>query len=406
MMIDPNLTAWHDGDEEDEHEQESFLHQYSEMGGDYTAVPANMIDPNLALLHDHDAYRHDRQDDDDEDGQMDDGNFGINFHQGTLRQQPSRSSRSPYFVETNAKQRAQSSQPLARRPRRGTVSCIPFPPLTATSFGLIQEQLARDPFRLLIAVTFLVKTKGTAAIPAFHRVMQRFPTPEMLADDGNVAELTDMIRHLGLASVRVAAIRRYAQGWIRQPPRAGVRFRVRNYSGQNVDAVEGVAGADANDVSLLASPGADLRQWTGREDPSPAASELKGELATGGPGAGAGTWTGGGDDGDAWEIGHLTQGPYAIDSWRIFCRDELLGKAEDWQGTGREPEFQPEWMRVLPQDKELRAYLRWMWMREGWQWDPRTGELEVLNPEMRVAVMEGRVAYNPDDGELEIVGQA
>lgn len=110
------------------------------------------------------------------------------------------------------------------------------------------------------------------------------------------------------------------------------------------------------------------------------------------------------DQGDleAWEIGHLTQGPYAIDSWRIFCRDALLGKALDWKGTGREAEFQPEWMRVMPQDKELRAYLRWMWMKEGWQWDAVSGERIVLREEMRAAVAEGRVAYN-DDGELVIV---
>ncbi|PKS07890.1 hypothetical protein jhhlp_006498 [Lomentospora prolificans] len=222
MMIDPNLTAWHGDDEEQEHEQESFLHQYSEMGGDYTAVPANMIDPNLALLHDHEDYRHGRQDE-DEGGHMDDldgGHFGINFHQGRLRQR--RSSPSPYFAERNTK--LTQSQPTCPQPRRGTVSCIPYPPLTATSFGLIQEQLAHDPFRLLIAVTFLVKTKGIAPIPAFHQAMRRFPTPEMLADKNNANELIGMIRHLGLSTVRAAAIQRYAEQWIRQPPpKAGVR---------------------------------------------------------------------------------------------------------------------------------------------------------------------------------------
>jgi hypothetical protein len=65
--------------------------------------------------------------------------------------------------------------------------------------------------------------------------------------------------------------------------------------------------------------------------------------------------------GSAWEIGHLTQGPYALDSWRIFCRDVLLGRSEHWTGKGDDPGFQPEWMRVLPRDKELRACLRWMW---------------------------------------------
>lgn len=108
--------------------------------------------------------------------------------------------------------------------------------------------------------------------------------------------------------------------------------------------------------------------------------------------------------GTTWEIGHLTQGPYAIDSWRIFCRDVLLGRAENWKGRGRSPDFQPEWMRVLPQDKELRACLRWMWMREGWWWDPLTGEREVLSERMRKAVDEGRVAYD-SQGQLRILDE-
>ena len=58
-------------------------------------------------------------------------------------------------------------------------------------------------------------------------------------------------------------------------------------------------------------------------------------------------------------------------------------------------------MRVLPEDKELRACLRWMWMREGWEWDPVTGEREVLREELRKAVNEGRVGYD-DNGGLRI----
>ena len=60
-------------------------------------------------------------------------------------------------------------------------------------------------------------------------------------------------------------------------------------------------------------------------------------------------------------------------------------------------------MRVQPDDKELRAYLRWMWMREGWEWDPATGERTVLRAEMLEAVNEGRVEYD-DCGGLRILG--
>ncbi|KAF3358235.1 hypothetical protein VdG1_03012 [Verticillium dahliae VDG1] len=161
--------------------------------------------------------------------------------------------KSPFFCPEEPR-----PSPKTRRPVAGTVSAIPFPPLTAPCFSLIQENLSQDPFWLLIAVTFLIKTAGKLAIPAFYKVKERFPTPEHLAASEATAEITDMIRHLGLAVNRTSMIQKEA--------------------------------------------------------------------------------------GDAWEIGHMTQGKYALDSWRIFCRDELLGRAQDWNGLGAPPEFQPEYV--------------------------------------------------------------
>lgn len=257
----------------------------------------------------------------------------------------------------------------AKRPPPGTISCIPFPPLTSASFGLVQERFAREPFWLLVAITFLIRTKGTAAVPVFLTLKDRFPTPEAIADAANSQEILDLIRHLGLAKNRLGILQKYAQLFIDKPPRAGTVYRVRNYDSRDVDM---------SLINIMSSPGANLespKAMPGTEDQ---------------------------DHPEAWEIGHMTQGKYAIDSWRIFCRDELLGRAEDWRGTGRGPEFQPEWMRVMPDDKELRAYLRWMWMGEGWEWDPLTGEKKPLREEMQRAVDEGRVEYD-DGGGLRII---
>ena len=85
------------------------------------------------------------------------------------------------------------------------------------------------------------------------------------------------------------------------------------------------------------------------------------------------------DDDDervAWEISHLPGlGPYSHDSWRMFCRDELRGVAKGWNGDdAADPDvFEPEWKRVIPLDKELRAWLTWMWLKEGWVWNKETG---------------------------------
>ncbi|KAH0595965.1 hypothetical protein MHUMG1_06515 [Metarhizium humberi] len=258
------------------------------------------------------------------------------------------------------------------RPPAGVVSSVPFPPLSTSQFGLIQERLAHEPFWLLIAVTFLIKTSGQAAIPVFYKVRERFPSPTELRDPNNAEELFSMIRHLGLAANRLAFIQKYAEVFISNPPAPGKQYKVRNYERRDfLPSAMSMESLDTNGDSKCLSPGA-------ADDEANAM---------------------------AWEIGHMTQGKYTLDSWRIFCRDELLGRAQDWNGKGRQPEFQPEWMRVLPHDKELRAYLRWMWMREGWEWNPETGERQVLRPELEAAVNEGRVEYD-NAGGLRILETA
>ncbi|KAF3768889.1 putative 5-Methylcytosine G/T mismatch-specific DNA glycosylase [Cryphonectria parasitica EP155] len=256
-----------------------------------------------------------------------------------------------------------------------------MPPLTADQFGLVQERLAKDPFRLLIAIQFLVRTPGKTSIPVFEDVMKRWPTPQDLAA-ANPDDIKGMIRKLGLCNQRCEAIQKYARMWCEQPPDKDARYGVKDYprkgDGKDVRARE-VFGAEQ-----------ELGQDTQTtEGPNHAGSEPTVTTKARGHGT-------------AWEIGHLTFGRYAIDSWRIFCRDVLLGRAEDWKGAGRGPTFQPEWMRVLPEDKELRAYLRWMWMKEGWWWDPHTGDRTLLNNTMVQAVNEGCVAWD-GEGELQIV---
>ncbi|KAH7364063.1 DNA glycosylase [Rhexocercosporidium sp. MPI-PUGE-AT-0058] len=234
------------------------------------------------------------------------------------------------------------------------VSCIPFPPLSAPHFGLIQEKLAHDPFRLLIAVTFLIRTHGKHAIPVFYELMEKYPTPEALVA-ADKHEIVPIIRHLGLQNQRASTYQIYAKIWLEDPPLKDKRHPVRGYpepeSGRDVKKGETILDSDER---------------------------------------------------SAWEIGHMTQGPYAIDSWRIFCRDVLRGVADGYNGEGSEEGFQPEWMRVVPEDKELRAYLRWMWLKEGFEWDPFTGEKEVACKDLMKAAMEGRIAWD-DAGGMRIL---
>ncbi|KAG4028520.1 hypothetical protein MFRU_021g01080 [Monilinia fructicola] len=239
----------------------------------------------------------------------------------------------------------------------GIISCIPFPPLSAPYFGLIQEKLAHDPFRLLIAVTFLNRTHGKHAIPVFYDLMNKYPTPQSIFE-ASKEDIVSVIRHLGLQNQRAATYQTYAKIFCENPPLKGKRYAVHDYPAKGL-------GRDAKKGEVLPEESVDSRM--------------------------------------AWEIGHMTQGPYALDSWRIFCRDILLGKAQGWNGEGNDEEgFQPEWMRVVPEDKELRAFLRWMWLKEGFEWDPFTGEKEVAGKDLLRAAMEGRIAWD-DAGGMRIL---
>ncbi|KAF7949342.1 uncharacterized protein EAE97_002851 [Botrytis byssoidea] len=261
---------------------------------------------------------------------------------------------------TNKDPSPKNGSPKKRPP--GIISCIPFPPLSAPHFGLIQEKLAHDPFRLLIAVTFLNRTHGKQAIPVFYTLMDQYPTPQSIVDAPK-EDIVSVIRHLGLQNQRAATYQAYAKIFCENPPVKNKRYAVHDYPTKGL-------GRDVKKSEVLPEESVDPR--TG------------------------------------WEIGHMTQGPYAIDSWRIFCRDMLLGKAKGWNGEESEEEgFQPEWMRVLPEDKELRAFLRWMWLKEGFEWDPITGEKEVAGKEVMRAALEGRIAWDEGGGMriLDSVGE-
>lgn len=234
------------------------------------------------------------------------------------------------------------------------VSCVPFPPLHSTSFGLVQERLSHDPFRLLVACIFLNKTRGAVALPVFYELMERYPTPADLAVAKH-EDVVEIIQHLGLQNQRTKKCINLAKAWCERPPQKAKRYRLLHYPKQG----------DGKDVKP---------------------DEILGED----------------DERVAWEVGQLPGiGAYAIDSWRIFCRDELRGLQHGLPNrideASKGTELQKEWARVVPMDKELRAYLRWRWLRNGWVWDPLTGEKRRANEEELEKAKEGGTICEGED---------
>ena len=269
-----------------------------------------------------------------------------------LQRKPSAKA-SPYF-------------PSSPKPLREAISCIPFPPLAATSFGIVQESLASNPFHLLIAVIFLNKTRGTVAMPVFYTFITRFAEPKSLAAAEH-EEVVGFFQNLGLQNQRAKKCIALAKAWLIHPPTKGKRWRRLHYPNH----------CDGKDI---------------KGDEEPIADETE-------------------DGRVAWEVGHLPGiGAYGIDSWRIFCRDQLrgLGTAalpdlpeEDDEAARKKVEQEElgrEWTRVLPTDKELRAYLRWRWLRLGWEWDPKTGGRKKATDQVVKDAFGGGVICDGDQG--------
>ena len=257
------------------------------------------------------------------------------------------------------------------KPRPHFLSRLPFPPLSSPRFGLMQERLAHTPFRLLIATIFLNKTPGARAMPVLFDLMASYPTPTALAA-ARVEDITAVIQKLGFQNQRARKIVALARVWVKCPPRRGRRYAKRDYP----------------------------RKGDGR-------------------GIGVDEVLDDEDERVAWEIGHLPGlGAYAHDSWRMFCRDQLRGVAMGWNGCDSDcvservdvrtqlgvrstahsdgdddgvNVFEPEWKRVQPLDKELRAWMTWMWLKEGWVWNKETGERTRASEELMLMARGGGV---------------
>ena len=56
-----------------------------------------------------------------------------------------------------------------------------FRPTSSDEFGLIQEKLRHEPWKMLVAVIFLNKTNAKVALPLLGQLFERWPTPEAVS---------------------------------------------------------------------------------------------------------------------------------------------------------------------------------------------------------------------------------
>ncbi|KAH8108665.1 DNA glycosylase [Phellopilus nigrolimitatus] len=180
--------------------------------------------------------------------------------------------------------------------------------------SLSSYKVADDPWKLLVAVMLLNKTAGKNSIPIFWEIVERWPTPENLSQ-ADVDELRVMIQPLGLQSLRAKRLISLSSAYLADPPRhdrlhtsrAKIEFVQLDLQTQRPKFVHTL------------------------EYPRTPVSHL--------PGC----------------------GPYALDSYRIFCMPD------------------EEWKKVMPTDKELIRYIKWKWAFEGCRWEPVNGLVAPLD---------------------------
>ncbi|GLB36282.1 putative DNA glycosylase [Lyophyllum shimeji] len=176
--------------------------------------------------------------------------------------------------------------------------------------ALMQERVSDDPWKLLVAVTLLNKTSGRLAILVFWKIIGKWATPWALSQ-ADTAELTAIIQSLGTQNIRARRLINLSKRYLEDPPR-----------------LPDLRPSTPRAPSSCCPPKRD------RYPPTP--------------------------------ISHLPgAGPYALDSYRIFC-------------TVGHPSTAEEWKIVMPSDKELIRYLRWKWaFIERKEWAPMLG---VIRP--------------------------
>lgn len=185
-------------------------------------------------------------------------------------------------------------------------------------FGLVQEIYQHDLYHLIVQAILWNQTHGNKAIIVLRKLLELYPDPETLSH-ADEAALTALLQPIGLHRLRAKRLIALGQTWVKQPPTPGVVYKVR-----------------------YKCPECESR----------------------------------------WEIAHLPGvGKYAIDSYRIFFRDQLRGIALSWDDrhgqTRQSTDIEPEWKRVSPTDKDLRAFLVWAWSQEGFHWDPISGHVSI-----------------------------
>lgn len=216
----------------------------------------------------------------------------------------------------------------------------------ANFYGLIQEVVTPNVFRLLVATCLLNQTKGRAAMPVFWELLRRWPDEHSLAE-ADLVELTDLLQPIGLHNIRARRLISMAKTMVEIPYDESNSFKSRDRT--------------APDTPIGIYPGVGryaIDSW---------------RIFVAGGGASVGL--GGEKPVSPFDVAS-TVAALPADDQKVTLQSASLGSSTS---TSLNASIEPEWKSVLPLDKELRAYLIWRWEKEGHVWDPLRGVVSATS---------------------------
>lgn len=209
-------------------------------------------------------------------------------------------------------------------------------PRQANFYGLIQELVTPNVFRLLVATCLLNQTQGRAAMPVFWELLQKWPDEHSLAQ-ADVVELTELLQPLGLHNIRAKRLIAMSQMMVEVPYDEKNVFRSRDRT--------------APDTAIGIYPGVGryaIDSWRIFVAGGGASVGLQGEKPV-----------------SPFDTAHRMAVSVTDSKSTASQSSSLPNSAASLK--------EPEWKSVMPLDKELRAYLIWRWAKEGCVWDPIRG---------------------------------
>ncbi|KAN0064222.1 hypothetical protein ACQY0O_003389 [Thecaphora frezii] len=236
-------------------------------------------------------------------------------------------------------------------------------------YGLIQELVSPNVFRLLVATCLLNQTRGRAAMPIFWRLLSRWPDEHALAQ-ASLAELTELLQPLGLHNIRAKRLIEMSKAMVEIPHDPANRFKARSRGCPltPIGAYPGVGRYAVDSYRIFIADGGAQKGLAGERPVAPAELRLREQLDR------------------QMKIDapkSETVAPEALDATihrlatvtdKGGVKPAAVAAASDVAVTAPNAEDGvAEWKKVLPLDKELRAYLIWRWAKEGFEWHPERG---------------------------------